>query len=102
MWRLLKTLLNKGRSIRRVYGVVTGLAAGGATVETGACAWAGSALRRLTISADIFNVFNANNLSGFANAASTSNQVQFGGGVPFVQRNAGPPRQFQFGASWAF
>ena len=58
--------------------------------------------RGLTISADIFNVFNANNLSGFANAASTSNQVQFGGGVPFVQRNAGPPRQFQFGASWAF
>lgn len=58
--------------------------------------------RGLTLSADIFNLFNANNLTGFANAAGTSNQVQFGGGVPFVQRNAGPPRQFQFGASWAF
>lgn len=58
--------------------------------------------RRLTLSADIFNLFNANNLSGFANAATTSNQVQFGGGVPFVQRNAGPPRQFQFGMSLSF
>lgn len=54
------------------------------------------------LSADIFNIFNANNESGFANAATTSNQVQFGGGAPFVQRNAGPPRQFQFGAAWKF
>lgn len=57
---------------------------------------------RLELSADVFNVFNANNQSGFANAATTSNQVQFGGGAPFVQRNAGPPRQFQFGAAWKF
>ncbi|WP_066480928.1 MULTISPECIES: TonB-dependent receptor [unclassified Sphingomonas] len=56
----------------------------------------------IEFSADIFNLFNANNRSGFANAASTSNQVQFGGGAPFVQRNAGPPRQFQFGAAWKF
>lgn len=56
----------------------------------------------LSVSVDIFNLFNANNLSGFANAATTSNQVQFGGGAPFVQRNAGPPRQFQFGLNWAF
>ncbi|MEN9932726.1 MAG: hypothetical protein RIS17_1299 [Pseudomonadota bacterium] len=55
--------------------------------------------QRLTLSADVFNLFNANNQSGFANAATTSNQVQFGGGAPFVQRNAGPPRQFQFGAA---
>ena len=54
------------------------------------------------ISADVFNVFNTNNESGFANAATTSNQVQFGGGAPFVQRNAGPPRQFQFGAAYKF
>jgi opacity protein-like surface antigen len=54
------------------------------------------------LSADIFNIFNANNESGFANAATTSNQVQFGGGAPFVHRNAGPPRQFQFGAAWKF
>ncbi len=56
----------------------------------------------IEFSLDVFNLFNANNLSGFANAASTSNQVQFGGGAPFVQRNAGAPRQFQFGASWKF
>jgi len=57
---------------------------------------------RLELSADVFNVLNANNQSGFANAATTSNQIQFGGGAPFVQRNAGPPRQFQFGAAWKF
>lgn len=54
------------------------------------------------LSADIFNVFNANNESGFANAASTSNQVQFGGDSAFVQRNAAAPRQFQFGVAWRF
>ncbi len=57
---------------------------------------------RFELSADVFNLFNANNESGFANAATTSNQVQFGGGAPFVQRNAGPPRQSQFGAAWKF
>ena len=53
-------------------------------------------------SADVFNLLNTNNESGFANAATTSNQVQFGGGAPLVQRNAGPPRQFQFGLSYKF
>ena len=57
---------------------------------------------RLELSADVFNLLNSNNQSGFANAATTSNQLQFGGGVPFIQRNAGPPRQFQFGAAWKF
>ena len=57
---------------------------------------------RLELSADVFNLLNSNNQSGFANAATTSNQVQFGGGAPFIQRNAGPPRQFQFGAAWKF
>lgn len=56
----------------------------------------------IEVSADVFNVFNANNESGFANAATTSNQVQFGGGAPFVQRNAAAPRQFQFGVAWKF
>lgn len=60
------------------------------------------AFGRLELSADVFNVFNANNESGFANAATTSNQLQFGGGAPFIQRNAGPPRQFQFGAAFKF
>jgi hypothetical protein len=54
------------------------------------------------VSADVFNVFNANNRSGFANAATASNQIQFGGGAPFVQRNAGPPRQVQLGAAFRF
>ena len=57
---------------------------------------------RLEASADVFNVFNANNRSGFANAATTSNQIQFGGGADFVQRNAGAPRQFQFGLAYKF
>ena len=59
-------------------------------------------LKRIELSADVFNLFNANNQSGFANPATTSNQVQFGGGAPFVQRNAGPPRQFQFGIAYKF
>ena len=59
-------------------------------------------LKRIELAADVFNLFNANNRSGFANAATTSNQVQFGGGAPFVQRNAGPPRQFQFGIAYKF
>ncbi len=73
-----------------------------ATVDLGldyALPVAGGALE---LRADVFNLFNTNNESGFANAATTSNQVQFGGGAPFVQRNAGPPRQFQFGASYKF
>jgi hypothetical protein len=57
---------------------------------------------QIEASADVFNLLNANNESGFANAATTSNQVQFGGGAPFVQRNAGPPRQFQFGLAYKF
>ncbi len=59
-------------------------------------------LGAIQLSIDVFNLLNANNLSGFPNAASTSNQVQFGGGAPFIQRNAGAPRQFQFGAAWKF
>lgn len=61
-----------------------------------------AALGGLELSADVFNIFNTNNESGFANAATTSNQIQFGGGAPFIQRNAGPPRQFQFGVAYRF
>ncbi len=73
-----------------------------ATVDLGARYTLPAFLGRLEVSADVFNVFNTNNESGFANAATTSNQVQFGGGAPFVQRNAGPPRQFQFGLAYKF
>ncbi len=56
----------------------------------------------LELSADIFNVFNWNNLSGFFSNATTSNQAQFGGTDSIVQNAAGPPRQIQFGARWKF
>lgn len=55
----------------------------------------------LELSADVFNVFNAENLSGFANSATQSNQIQVAG-QPFTQRNAGAPRQFQFGLRYFF
>jgi hypothetical protein len=48
--------------------------------------------------ADIFNIFNAQNLSGYSNNATQSNQIQPGSiesGV-LIRRNASPPRQFQF------
>ncbi|MGB5344854.1 MAG: TonB-dependent receptor [Woeseia sp.] len=56
---------------------------------------------RLRLSADIFNLFNRENLSGFANSATQSNQIQVFG-QPFTRRNAGAPRQFQFGLSYLF
>ncbi len=54
----------------------------------------------LEASLDVFNLLDAHNESGFANAATTSNQIRFGGGADFVQRNAAPPRQFQLGLMW--
>lgn len=56
---------------------------------------------RLEFSADVFNVFDWENESGFANSATQSNQIQVAG-QPFVQRNAGPPRQYQFGVRYFF
>jgi outer membrane receptor protein involved in Fe transport len=73
-----------------------------ATVDLGARYAIPVGFGNLELSADVFNVFNTNNESGFPNAATTSNQVQFGGRAPFTQRNAGPPRQFQFGAAFKF
>lgn len=58
----------------------------------------------LEIRADIFNVFNIQNLSGYSNNATQSNQIQVGSrasGV-LVRRNAGAPRQFQFGVRYVF
>lgn len=56
---------------------------------------------RLEFSVDVFNLFNEENLSGFANSATQSNQIQVAG-QPFTQRNAGAPRQFQFGIRYLF
>jgi outer membrane receptor protein involved in Fe transport len=58
---------------------------------------------RVVARADVFNVFNTKNLSGFANNATQSNQIQTGqpqSGI--VEKNAGPPRQFQFGLRYEF
>lgn len=56
---------------------------------------------RLEFSADVFNLFNRENLSGFANSATQSNQIQVFG-QRFTRRNAGAPRQFQFGMRYLF
>lgn len=53
---------------------------------------------QLELRADIFNLFNAANLSGYSNNATQSNQIQPGpasSGV-LIRRNADAPRQFQF------
>lgn len=58
----------------------------------------------LEIRADAFNLLNAENLSGYSNNATQSNQIQVGpasSGV-LVRRNAAPPRQFQFGVRYVF
>ena len=55
----------------------------------------------MELSADIFNLLNRKNLSGFANSATQSNQIQVFG-QEFAQRNAGAPRQFQFGLRYVF
>jgi hypothetical protein len=59
---------------------------------------------KIELRADIFNLFNAQNLSGYANNATQSNQIQVGpksSGV-LVRKNASPPRQFQFGVRYGF
>jgi hypothetical protein len=58
----------------------------------------------LELRADVFNLFNAVNLSGYSNNATQSNQIQVGtvaSGL-LVRRNAAPPRQFQFGVRYVF
>ena len=58
----------------------------------------------LILRGDVFNLFNAENYSGYFNNATQSNQVQVGpasNGL-LVRRNAAPPRQFQFSLRYAF
>ncbi|HKL88166.1 MAG TPA: TonB-dependent receptor, partial [Salinibacter sp.] len=58
---------------------------------------------RLVARADVFNVLNTKNLSGYANNATQSNQIQVGPpGSDLREKNAGPPRQFQFGLRYEF
>ncbi|MCB0589542.1 MAG: TonB-dependent receptor, partial [Phaeodactylibacter sp.] len=52
----------------------------------------------LELRADVFNVFNTLNLSGYSNNATQSNQIQSGPSSSpsvLVRRNASAPRQFQ-------
>ena len=59
---------------------------------------------KLEFRADIFNVLDAQNLSGYSNNATQSNQIQGGSTASglFTKRNASPPRQFQFGVRYLF
>lgn len=60
--------------------------------------------QRIKLRADIFNIFNTENLSGFVNDSNPSNQFQVGPASSgnFTQRAASPPRQFQFSVSYLF
>lgn len=59
---------------------------------------------KLNVRADVFNLLNAVNLSGYSNNATQSNQIQVGPASSglLVRRNAAPPRQFQFGVGYYF
>ena len=59
---------------------------------------------KLEFRADVFNLFDAENLSGYSNNATQSNQIQGGSAASglFTKRNASPPRQFQFGIRYLF
>lgn len=56
------------------------------------------------VGAQVFNILNAENLSGYSNNARQSNQVQTGSAASglLVRRNAAPPRQFQFSVRYTF
>lgn len=59
---------------------------------------------KLEFRIDVFNALNAENLSGYSNNATQSNQIQEGSlksGL-LVKRNSSPPRQIQFGVRYLF
>ena len=59
---------------------------------------------KLEFRVDVFNALNAENLSGYSNNATQSNQIQEGSlkSGSLVRRNASPPRQVQFGVRYLF
>lgn len=71
------------------------------TFDLGAQYEIGLIHNRVLARADIFNIFNANNESGFPVNFTASNQTQIGG-APFNQRSAAPPRTFQFTLKYLF
>ena len=58
----------------------------------------------IELSADIYNLLNTENLSGYTTARGGSNIVQLGPASlnNLVKRGAAPPRQFQFGVRYLF
>jgi len=58
----------------------------------------------IELSADIYNLLNTENLSGYSTARGGSNIVQIGPASlnNLVKRGAAPPRQFQFGVRYLF
>ena len=88
---------NEGRNSDRLPGAFV--------VDLGlAYVWSLPRAQRLSLRADVFNVFNALVLSGYAHHATQSNQIQVGPAASglYQWRNAGPPRQFQFGLFYHF
>jgi hypothetical protein len=59
---------------------------------------------KLEIRADVFNIFNTENLSGYSNNATQSNQIQVGpeSSGQLVRKNSSPPRQIQFTIRYLF
>ncbi|MEJ7822026.1 MAG: TonB-dependent receptor [Chitinophagaceae bacterium] len=58
----------------------------------------------IEISADIYNLLNTENLSGYATARASNNTVQIGpaSSNTLVKRGSASPRQFQFGVRYLF
>jgi hypothetical protein len=58
---------------------------------------------RVELRADVFNLLNAVNLSGYSNNATQSNQIQVGPRASGIEKkNAGPPRQYQLEVRYIF
>lgn len=51
---------------------------------------------------DVLNLLNSENPSGFPVNFTASNQIQTGGGAPFVQRSASPPTSLQLSLQYFF
>ncbi len=58
----------------------------------------------IELSADIFNLLNTENLSGFSSTRAAGNQIQLGSKSlnTLTKTGAAPPRQFQFGVRYLF
>lgn len=58
----------------------------------------------LELSADIYNLLNTENLSGYATGRAANNTVQLGpsSNNTITKRGSAPPRQFQFGVRYLF